>query len=77
MTRDEIRQLQEACEETLLITNTMTASKRKQKLKEISFKELMDMLDFIRVGVKYQMFDVEAAVRERKYLEKLLKEAGR
>jgi len=74
MTRDEIKQLQAACQETLLITNAMTASTKKQRLKEISFKELMDLLDFIRVGVKYLVFDLEASIRERKHLENLLKE---
>lgn len=76
MNREEIKQLQAACEETLNITNEMTATKRKSKLKEISFKELMDMLDFIRVGVKYQMLDIESNQRERKFLEKLLKESN-
>ena len=76
MTNDEAKLLQQACEEALLITNEMTVTKMKKvKLKEVSFRELKDMLDFIRVGVKYQMLDIEASVRERKYLEKLLKEA--
>lgn len=76
MTCEEIAQLQKACEETLIITNIIITSKNKQKLKEVTFEELISMLDFIRLGVKYQMLDIEATQRERKYLEKLLKENG-
>ncbi|MEM1010996.1 MAG: transcriptional regulator [Planctomycetota bacterium] len=37
--------------------------------------KLQETLDFLRLGVKYLAFDVEATKRENAYLRKLLEEA--
>jgi len=48
------------------------ASKRKQLQKSISTLE--ELLDYLRVCIKYQAFDLEATRRENNYLKKLLEE---
>ena len=44
--------------------------KRLQK----SFDNLQESLDYLRVCIKYQLFDLEATRRENKYLRRLLDE---
>ena len=39
--------------------------------------ELQDSLDFLRLSVKYLMFDLEATRRENSYLRRLLEQATR
>ncbi len=41
---------------------------------EESLKILQDLLDYLRVCIKYQVFDLEATRRENEYLRKLLDE---
>ena len=45
-------------------------SKRLQK----SVDNLQESLDYLRICIKYQLFDLEATRRENKYLRKLLEE---
>ena len=47
-------------------------SNRKRLQKSIS--SLQESLDYLRVCIKYQLFDLEATRRENKYLRKLLEE---
>lgn len=47
---------------------------RKQLQKSIS--TLQELLDYLRVCIKYQAFDLEATRRENQYLRKLLEENG-
>jgi len=47
---------------------------RKQLQKSIS--SLQELLDYLRVCIKYQSFDLEATRRENQYLRKLLEENG-
>ena len=47
---------------------------RKQLQKSIS--TLQELLDYLRVCIKYQTFDLEATRRENQYLRKLLEENG-
>jgi hypothetical protein len=49
------------------------ASKDRQKL-EKSLNRLQESIDYLRVCIKYQLFDLEATKRENKYLRKLLEE---
>ncbi|MCH2134809.1 MAG: hypothetical protein MK116_13795 [Phycisphaerales bacterium] len=42
-----------------------------------AIKELQDSLDFLRLSVKYLMFDLEATRRENAYLRRLLEQATR
>ena len=37
---------------------------------------LQESLDYLRICIKYQLFDLEATRRENKYLRKLLEEKG-
>lgn len=47
---------------------------RKQLQKSIN--TLQELLDYLRVCIKYQAFDLEATRRENEYLKKLLEESG-
>jgi len=42
---------------------------------EKSLNSLQESLDYLRVCIKYQVFDLEATRRENKYLRKLLEES--
>jgi hypothetical protein len=42
-----------------------------------SIDSLHELLDYLRVCIKYQAFDLEATRRENEYLRKLLEEEGR
>lgn len=46
--------------------------KRVQK----SVGNLQEALDYLRVCIKYQLFDLEATRRENKYLREMLEEKG-
>lgn len=48
---------------------------RKQLQKSIS--TLQELLDYLRVCIKYQAFDLEATRRENEYLKRLLEEKGK
>jgi hypothetical protein len=50
------------------------AKQRHERLSQ-SIGKLQETLDFLRLGVKYLAFDVEATKRENAYLRKLLDEA--
>ena len=49
------------------------AQANRQKL-EKSISSLQESLDYLRVCIKYQAFDLEATRRENNYLRKLLEE---
>jgi hypothetical protein len=49
------------------------AQVNRQKL-EKSISSLQESLDYLRVCIKYQVFDLEATRRENEYLRKLLEE---
>ncbi|HUV66020.1 MAG TPA: hypothetical protein VMW24_19145 [Sedimentisphaerales bacterium] len=49
------------------------AQANRQKL-EKSISSLQESLDYLRVCIKYQVFDLEATRRENDYLRKLLEE---
>ena len=42
-----------------------------------SVDSLQESLDYLRICIKYQLFDLEATRRENKYLRKMLEEKGR
>lgn len=48
-----------------------------QKKLEKSVDSLQEALDYLRICIKYQLFDLEATRRENKYLRKLLEERDR
>ncbi len=45
-----------------------------RKQLENSINRLQDLLDYLRVCIKYQAFDLEATRRENQYLRKLLEQ---
>jgi len=48
-----------------------------RKQLEKSIDRLQELLDYLRVCIKYQVFDLEATRRENEYLRKLLEEDSR
>jgi chromosome segregation ATPase len=46
---------------------------RHQQIKK-SVDSLQDSLDFLRLGIKYMLFDLEATRRENNYLRKMLEQ---
>jgi chromosome segregation ATPase len=46
---------------------------RHQKLKE-TVSSLQDSIDYLRLSIKYLLFDLEATRRENNYLRKMLEE---
>ncbi len=49
-------------------------AKENHKKLEKSISSLQELLDYLRVCIKYQVFDLEATRRENKYLRKLLED---
>ena len=49
------------------------AQANRKKL-EKSINSLQESLDYLRICIKYQLFDLEATRRENKYLRRLLEE---
>jgi len=49
-------------------------AKDSRKRHEKSVDNLQESLDYLRICIKYQLFDLEATRRENKYLRKLLEE---
>ncbi len=47
-----------------------------EKLKK-SVDSLQESLDYLRICIKYQLFDLEATRRENKYLKKMLDEKNK
>jgi hypothetical protein len=43
---------------------------------EKSINNLQESLDYLRICIKYQLFDLEATRRENEYLKKILGENG-
>lgn len=54
----------------MLAKQASDSHKRLQK----SVSSLQESLDYLRICIKYQLFDLEATRRENKYLRKLLEE---
>lgn len=50
------------------------AAETKQRHEDIkkSVRSLQESIDFLRVGIKYMLFDLEATRRENNYLRKML-----
>jgi hypothetical protein len=56
-----------------LVRLAKEAQANRKKL-EKSINSLQESLDYLRVCIKYQVFDLEATRRENEYLRKLLEE---
>ena len=67
---DQIETLPEGERDRLRELATQT-QQRHEDIKR-SVKGLQDSIDFLRVGIKYLLFDLEATRRENGYLRKML-----
>jgi hypothetical protein len=56
----------------------MLAKQARENHKQLqkSVDSLQEALDYLRICIKYQVFDLEATRRENQYLRKLLEERG-
>lgn len=78
------QQLSELVSEINLLPETerqklsMLAEQTRQRHEEIkkTVTSLHESIDFLRLSIKYLMFDLEATRRENKYLRKMLEERG-
>ena len=52
------------------------ATERRERIKA-SVNELQESLDYLRLSVKYLVFDLEATRRENSYLRKMLEQSSR
>lgn len=70
----EIKLLPEAERQKL----TMLAEQTRQRHEDIkkTVSSLHESIDFLRLSIKYLLFDLEATRRENKYLRKMLEERG-
>lgn len=48
------------------------AIKKKLKDENVHLDSLQELIDYLRVVIKYELLDIEALKRERNYLKKLL-----
>ncbi len=60
-------------ERTKLETLAEETKQRHQKLKQ-TVSGLQDSIDYLRLSIKYLLFDLEATRRENNYLRKMLEE---
>ena len=58
-----------------LVELAKQAQDNRKKLQK-SISTLQESLDYLRVCIKYQVFDLEATRRENTYLRKLLEDQG-
>jgi len=56
------------------LANLAKQAQANRKKLEKSINSLQESLDYLRVCIKYQVFDLEATRRENEYLRKLLEE---
>lgn len=69
---DQIETLPES-ERDRLKRVAQETQKRHDQMKA-NFKSLQESIDYLRLGIKYLLFDLEATRRENSYLKKMLEE---
>ncbi|MBK9118100.1 MAG: hypothetical protein IPM18_00615 [Phycisphaerales bacterium] len=69
---DEIETLPEGERERLRKLADETRDRHDQIRKSVS--SLQESIDFLRLGIKYMLFDLEATRRENSYLRKMLEQ---
>ncbi len=72
---NKIKQLPEQ-ERPTLERLAKEAKKRRERI-QASVAELQESLDYLRLTIKYLVFDLEATRRENAYLRKLVEQANR
>ena len=68
----EIGSVPEPQRDRLIMLAKQTGSYHKQLRKSVN--SLQESLDYLRVSIKYMLFDLEATRRENTYLRKLLED---
>jgi chromosome segregation ATPase len=71
----KIKQLPE--EERPTLERLAVDAKRRRERIQQSVTELQESLDYLRLTIKYLVFDLEATRRENTYLRKLIEQANR
>ena len=69
---EEIEKLPEGERERLRTLATETRDRHEQIKKSV--QGLQESIDFLRLGIKYMLFDLEATRRENSYLRKMLEQ---
>ena len=69
-----VREVGGAGDKNLSMPGTEGRNGHRQVQKSID--RLSESLDYLRICIKYQLFDLEATRRENKYLRKILEERG-
>ncbi len=72
---NKIKQLPE--EERPTLERLAEEAKRRRERIQTSVAELQESLDYLRLTIKYLVFDLEATRRENTYLRKLVEQANR
>lgn len=60
----------------LTLSDTTPSEARRERIKT-SVSELQESLDYLRLSVKYLVFDLEATRRENRYLRRMLDQSNR
>ncbi len=70
----EIRSLPEPERQKLTLLAEQTKARHQELRKTVS--SLHESIDFLRLSIKYMLFDLEATRRENTYLRKMLENSG-
>jgi len=58
-------------------TNAVDGAEARRARVQSSINELQDALDYLRLSVKYLVFDLEATRRENAYLRRMIEQSNR
>lgn len=72
---DRIKELPEV--ERSRLQQLAEQTKQRRERIQASVSELQESLDYLRLSIKYLVFDLEATRRENAYLRKLVEQANR
>ena len=72
-----IGEIPDATELTQDNTSTSNPAETRRERIKASVSELQESLDYLRLSVKYLVFDLEATRRENRYLRRMLDQSNR
>ncbi|MCP4836574.1 MAG: transcriptional regulator [Phycisphaera sp.] len=73
---NRIKEMPEGTESAEAASGVEQATERRERIKA-SVAELQESLDYLRLSVKYLVFDLEATRRENAYLRRMLEQSSR
>lgn len=73
---NRIKEMPAGADSAEAASNAEQASERRERIKA-SVTELQESLDYLRLSVKYLVFDLEATRRENAYLRRMLEQSSR